>query len=52
MCSYRDTVDDSESHHGRLSENQEIIYVAFILHVKKYFGELHTDLKNKRHSGL
>lgn len=52
MGSYWDTVSDSESHHGRLSENQEVIYVVFILHVKKDFGELHTDLRNKHQPGL
>lgn len=47
MRSYGDTVSDGESHHGCLSEPQEVTYVVFILHVKKDFGELHTDLKNK-----
>lgn len=44
--SYRDTVSDSERHHGRLSETQEVFYAVFILHVKKHFGQLDTDLKN------
>lgn len=43
--SYRDAVSDGESHHGRLSETQEAIYAVFILHVKKHFGHLDTDLK-------
>lgn len=45
--SYRDTVSDRNRHHGRLSETQEAIYAVFILHMKKYFGQLDTDLKNK-----
>lgn len=46
--SYRDTVSDSERHHGRLSETQEAVYAVLVLHVKKYFGQLHTDLYKKK----
>lgn len=43
--SYRNRVDDSQSHHGRLPENQEAANAEFILHVKKHFGHLDTDLE-------
>lgn len=46
MRSYRDTVGDRNRHHGRLSETQEATDAVFILQMKKYFGQLDTDLKN------
>lgn len=45
--SYRNRVDDGESHHSWLSESQEAVNVVLILHVEKYFGHLDTDLKNQ-----
>lgn len=45
--SYRDTVSDSDCHHGCLSEAQEAFYAVFILHVKEHFGQLDTDLKKQ-----
>lgn len=46
--SYWDTVSDNKRHHGRLSETQEASYAVFILHVKKHFGQLDTDLRKKK----
>lgn len=46
--SYRDAVRDCERHHGGLSETQEATYTVFILHVKKHFGQLDTDLKHRK----
>lgn len=51
MGSYRDTVSDSDRHHGRLPETQEALYAVFVLHVKEDFSQLDTDLKFK-HDGV
>lgn len=48
--SYRDTVSDSDRHHGRLPETQEALYAVFVLHVKEDLSQLDTDLKYQHNS--